>query len=286
MANLGTAPNWDDVIQLEKTDRVLGGAVPTGISNRQAEALTNRTDALNIGVVKGPRNCVLSGAVSSGLPNYGTFSGTNLTIDGTTTPIIFNFAAGFSEFGTTDVVVEYSDSAVLDFSAATNGQTFFVFALNTGGVISFVKVRNTSDIAYHATPTTPSFIAADQFWYDPNSGKTYREVSGAWVEVQAIFLGGVEKNTTCQFFPKPYGLTAYDSISPCGAILPWPSISVYPQGFANCVTTSLFIAAYPELYNLIGTLYGGSGEVFSLPNITSQTFGTDTIPVKFIIKLY
>ena len=48
MAGLIETPQWEDEIyQLEQTDEVMGGPLPEGIANLQAQQLANRTAYLD-----------------------------------------------------------------------------------------------------------------------------------------------------------------------------------------------------------------------------------------------
>lgn len=70
MANLVPNPSWDDVYQIEQTDRVLGG--PSGVANIPAQALLNRIEYLNE-VTKQFRSAAYFGA--SGVPEEDQYDG-------------------------------------------------------------------------------------------------------------------------------------------------------------------------------------------------------------------
>lgn len=77
MPNLKPVPSWPDVYQIEKTDRVLGGA--GGIANQQAQQLLNRTEALKIKsdgavyVAETPEDISEAGASFGVVPGRGVF---------------------------------------------------------------------------------------------------------------------------------------------------------------------------------------------------------------------
>jgi microcystin-dependent protein len=62
--------------------------------------------------------------------------------------------------------------------------------------------------------------------------------------------------------------TAADN--PVGCILAWTGPTP-PQTWAWADGSSLTTAAYPELFNIIGYTYGGSGASFNLPDLRSRT---------------
>lgn len=59
---------------------------------------------------------------------------------------------------------------------------------------------------------------------------------------------------------------------PIGAYLSYPSQKTIPAGFLIADGRSLKKSEYPELFNVLGYIYGGSGENFSLPNFADGKF--------------
>ena len=59
---------------------------------------------------------------------------------------------------------------------------------------------------------------------------------------------------------------------PIGAYLSYPSQKTIPAGFLTCDGRSLKKSEYPELFNVFGYIYGGSGENFNLPNFADGKF--------------
>ena len=59
---------------------------------------------------------------------------------------------------------------------------------------------------------------------------------------------------------------------PIGAYLSYPSQKTIPAGFLTCDGRSLKKSEYPELFNVLGYIYGGSGENFNLPNFADGKF--------------
>nr|WP_314541055.1 phage tail protein [uncultured Campylobacter sp.] len=59
---------------------------------------------------------------------------------------------------------------------------------------------------------------------------------------------------------------------PIGAYLSYPSQKTIPAGFLIADSRSLKKSEYPELFNVLGYIYGGSGENFSLPNFADGKF--------------
>ncbi len=282
MANITPTAAYDAIPLLEDTEfaqgRQLGDSVANGqleTANRQAYRLANNIEALKIGRISGPRNSVLNGAtVGSGTPFYGSFAAKVLTIDGTATPLLLNFAQGFSSFGVKETVVSYTGSSTIDYTSSTSGQQYLVFAVLTGSTLSFVSIEIAADMPYHVQPTAPTLFG-DQFYFNTSDGKMYREVTGAFVAVNAILIGGVRILVSGSFVMKPYGTPAFSLDAPCGSIYKWHAGAAAPAGFALCDGAAKFINQSIELYNVIGFTYGGSGLTFDLPTITDS-----------IIKLY
>lgn len=72
--------------------------------------------------------------------------------------------------------------------------------------------------------------------------------------------------------------------TPTGAILPYSgALAMVPSGYLLCDGATYDITTYPELFSVIGTMYGGGGSNFSVPDMqgrvpvghkTSGTFNT------------
>ncbi|NBP01959.1 MAG: hypothetical protein EBU90_17895 [Proteobacteria bacterium] len=61
------------------------------------------------------------------------------------------------------------------------------------------------------------------------------------------------------------------NITPIGGIIMWPgTVSNFPTGWAVCNGASLSTSAYPNLFNIIGYTFGGSGGTFNLPNMLER----------------
>lgn len=59
---------------------------------------------------------------------------------------------------------------------------------------------------------------------------------------------------------------------PIGSYINYPTQRVIPAGFLIADGRSLKKTEYPELFNVLGYLYGGSGENFNLPNFSDGKF--------------
>lgn len=55
-------------------------------------------------------------------------------------------------------------------------------------------------------------------------------------------------------------------LEPVGKYMEWPSSSSFPPGYVIRDGRSLSKTTYPDLFNLIGYNYGGSGDNFNIPN--------------------
>jgi microcystin-dependent protein len=65
------------------------------------------------------------------------------------------------------------------------------------------------------------------------------------------------------------------NVSPIGGIIVWPGASnTWPTAnWRECNGQTLSKTTYPELFAIIGYQYGGSGDNFQLPNLTSRFVG-------------
>lgn len=59
---------------------------------------------------------------------------------------------------------------------------------------------------------------------------------------------------------------------PIGAYINYPTQRVIPAGFLIADGRSLKKSEYPELFNVLGYVYGGSGENFNIPNFSDGKF--------------
>ena len=59
---------------------------------------------------------------------------------------------------------------------------------------------------------------------------------------------------------------------PIGSYINYPTQRVIPAGFLIADGRSLKKSEYPELFNVLGYIYGGSGENFNLPNFSDGKF--------------
>ena len=63
-----------------------------------------------------------------------------------------------------------------------------------------------------------------------------------------------------------------DSFLPVGVMLPWPAATAPSGGkWMLCNGAALAVAAYTELYGILGTHYGSGTGTFLLPNLTGRT---------------
>lgn len=70
-----------------------------------------------------------------------------------------------------------------------------------------------------------------------------------------------------------------------GMIIGYGNSSSIPSGYLMCDNSPASITAYPDLYNVIGTTYGTSGDnTFRTPNMTTSTRITSSTYLTYIIK--
>ena len=290
MANLNPTAAYDAIPLLEDDDpiqgRVTGDSVADGQlenANKQAYRLLNNIEALKAGKISGPSNCVLSALTTSF-----TIASDILTIDGSSDPIVFSFANGINAFGMADTVVEFTGTnSTLDFSAASSGDQFDIFAVWNGTAISFVKIQLTGSAIpkYQTKATATGTDGTDKFYFNTTENRMYREVASAWTAVQAIYIGGVRKTVSASFSLRPTLIPAYEPANPAGTVCVWHGSGIaIPRGWLLCDGSTIFECHYQELVNVIGVTYGGTLPVANLPDFTGETL--NAISIEYIIKAY
>ena len=297
MASFVPTAGFDAVELLEDSDaiqgRVAGDSVATGSlenANKHAAMLLNNIEALKIGRVAGPRNCMLSGPDGYA---YGVQTGTFGEILTITGPILFSFANGFSDFGATDVV-QLWDPTPVQFDYTGVDGIYLIFAeRSSGGVIAINHYLSDTvgSIKYHVGENAPSFLGATQFWFDTSRNQMYKEVGGAWVATMAVFLGGMQAEDslfTFTFLPRRYAWDNGQKECPIGSIVTVFSGATMPYGWLPCdgSVTSTRRGNYIELFNVIGS-NGGAGRYFNIPNYSGSVLGTGAgQPVDYYIKAF
>ncbi len=213
------------------------------------------------------RQCVLYGSVdSSGNPNFLTASGLNVSIDGSTKPVILSFANGFDTvLGTKDILMSIASNINNAWTIPASG-TYYLYIdrdINTG-ILSY---------GYTATPDdylkiAPASPVLDQNYFNTIDMKMYRYNGSAWEQKLRIFVGKVVTTTSAATIT-PYNLSskASNNGAPVGSIQEYAGPTA-PDGWLMADGSAVSRTAYSELYALIGTTYGtGDGSTtFNLPN--------------------
>lgn len=166
--------------------------------------LIDDTNSISLAGTK--RQCVLYGSVdSSGNPNFLTASGLNVSIDGSTKPIILSFANGFSSTqGTVDVLDAILSAISNAYTIPANG-TYYLYIdkdINTG-LLSYGYTASV-DQYLKAAPSSP---VLDQHYFDLNEMKMYRYNGSSWEQKLRIFVGIVVTDASTAT------LTIYDMAS-------------------------------------------------------------------------
>lgn len=188
MANLTETPKWEDIYQLETSDRALGG--PGGIMNKQAQQLANRTALLkktleentgaatinNAGIVKlsnsidsdSETEAATSKAVQA---TYNLVTATNKTVELLTnklktTPFLSDFASFDIENGTYHALG--ADSAIPSLNCPPDSYN----------AVLTVTVRNRGDVVHFEASETNAY--APRKWV----GEYYNQSEGViWTKV-------------------------------------------------------------------------------------------------------
>lgn len=217
------------------------------------------------------RQCVLYGSVdSSGNPNFLTASGLNISIDGSTKPIILSFANGFSStHGTVDILGAISSAVSNAYTVPASGIYYLYIDkdINTG-LLSYGYTASVDQYLKAA----PSLPVLDQHYFDLNEMKMYRYNGSAWEQKLRIFIAMVV-STTSAVTVGIYSMATKTNVSgvPTGTINQFAG-SAAPAGYLLCQGQAVSRSTYTDLYAVIGTTYGtGDGSTtFNLPNLQDR----------------
>lgn len=278
MANLTPTSSFDNVYQLETTDPVEGGA--GGISNRQAQELTNRTKWLydqNTSRLsrnaQARSNVVLAGKYDSATGEYNALSAPSsntlrLTAD-VSFPFIVSAMAGYDVLGEIVEIAQTTANLELNTAAIADG-TYLAIVTNLGVGL---ELYYCFESRYYATPfeTTPS---APSLWFNPANGVSQTGDGGVWTASRAVVVGRFVKSggaiTTVETFPyrQPY----YDEETVAGTVATFAANKEPRGGWLYCNGSAVSRAIYRNLFNAIGTTYGvGDGATsFNLPDLRGE----------------
>lgn len=133
------------------------------------------------------RQCVLYGSTdSSGNPNFLTASGLNVSIDGSSKPVILSFANGFSATSGTLDTLDAITSAVSSAWTIPANSTYYLYIEKdmSTGLISYGRTVN-EDTYTKAAPASP---VLDQCYFNTNEMKMYHYNGSAWEQKWRIFV--------------------------------------------------------------------------------------------------
>lgn len=137
-----------------------------------------------------------------------------------------------------------------------------VFIKSTG--ITYLKVKKVTD-----TNTTVQ-AAIDSGALEPKREYVISETEPAskdkiWIKPEITNLPETVETLKRLLAPELQTL-------PIGSYINYPTQRVIPAGFLIADGRSLKKSEYPELFNVLGYIYGGSGENFNLPNFSDGKF--------------
>jgi hypothetical protein len=133
------------------------------------------------------RQCVLYGSTdSSGNPNFLTASGLNVSINGSSKPVILSFANGFSTTSGTLDTLDAITSAVSSAWTIPANSTYYLYIEKdmSTGLLSYGRTAN-EDTYSKAAPSSP---VLDQCYFNTNEMKMYRYNGSAWEQKWRIFV--------------------------------------------------------------------------------------------------
>lgn len=133
------------------------------------------------------RQCVLYGSTdSSGNPNFLTASGLNVSINGSSKPVILSFANGFSTTSGTLDTLDAITSAVSSAWTIPANSTYYLYIEKdmSTGLLSYGRTAN-EDTYSKAAPSSP---VLDQCYFNTNEMKMYHYNGSAWEQKWRIFV--------------------------------------------------------------------------------------------------
>lgn len=133
------------------------------------------------------RQCVLYGSTdSSGNPNFLTASGLNVSIDGSSKPVILSFANGFSATSGTLDTLDAITSAVSSAWTIPANSTYYLFIEKdmSTGLLSYGRTAN-EDTYSKAAPSSP---VLDQCYFNTNEMKMYHYNGSSWEQKWRVFV--------------------------------------------------------------------------------------------------
>jgi hypothetical protein len=167
-----------------------GTSVQAGFENDDKEIkrildILSNTGALSLAGSK--RQSVLYGPTdANGTPNFITATGLSISIDGSSKPIIFAFANGFSPSTGSIDLIDKVDSLVSSAWTLPPNQTCYLYVDKdkSTGLLSF-GYTTSLDLYLSAAPASP---VLDQHYFNTVEMKMYRYNGTTWEEKQRIFL--------------------------------------------------------------------------------------------------
>lgn len=245
-----------------------GVDIETAFANDDLELKDILSQIANVGAINlsgEKRQSVLSAHVdSSGNPDYITATGLNVSIDGSTTPVILAFAAGFDDKGSVDLV----DAIKTNVSAWTvpSNATVYLYVDKDAstGLLSY-GYSTLPDLYQKAAPTA----VLDQHWYDTNACKMKRYNGSAWEEKRRVFVGQVVAGAS----------TAAVTVYPIGSRVTLQVTNLTATGAIN-ETQAADVASAATVD--LGALLGNFANITGTTAITS--LGTVSAGVKRSVK--
>jgi len=170
-----------------------GTSVQAGFENDDKEIkrildILSNTGALSLAGSK--RQSVLYGPTdSNGSPNFLTATGLSISIDGSSKPIIFAFANGFSPSSGSIDLIDKVDSLINSAWTLPPNQTYYLYVDKdkTTGLLSF-GYTILPDLYLNTAPASP---VLDLHYFNTNEMKMYCYNGSAWDIKQRIFVASV-----------------------------------------------------------------------------------------------
>ncbi len=300
MANLTEVSQWETgIYRIETTDPVIGGE--TGISNKQAKLLGNRTLYLKAQTddhetrivavesssnvlqrLKGAGSLVKQGIVTSALTNnvFDFMSVAKITTSpilnrvtvaaSVTDPLVLGFSKGYDANGPILYYGVVTSNQQVDSGSNTSGLVFAEYNETTGAVTFGFDTSTTSMVVSYSNPGTTGY------WYSLKDEKLYKWSGSAWVVEVRVIIASVSWSGSGSFqYFLPVGKGVKDVFGrghvPAGTVSAFAGASA-PNGYLLCDGGAISRSIYSDLFASLGITYGaGDGSTtFNIPDLRGE----------------
>jgi microcystin-dependent protein len=301
MANLTETSQWETgIYRIETTDPVIGGE--TGISNKQAKLLGNRTLYLKgqtddhetritsteasaniLNKLKGSASLVKHGVVTSAL-NGNVFDFVSvakitsspilnrITVTANVdSPLVIAFSRPYDSSGPSNYYGFVSSNQIIDSGSNSSGLLYAAYDITTGAVTFGLDTAITSVIVSYSAPSNTSV-----YWYSLKDEALYLWNGIKWMVQSRVIIASISwSGSGSRTYFLPIGKGMKDVFGrgqvPAGTLNAFAGASA-PDGFLLCNGGAISRSIYSDLFAAIGTTYGaGDGSTtFNIPDLRGE----------------